>query len=258
LNVAALPDTLLESELFGYERGAFTGADARREGKIRQADGGVLFLDEIGDMSLAAQAKVLRVIETREVCSLGGRRSMPVDFRLAAATNRDLAEAVRRGTFRLDLFHRLNVIRLDVPALRRRREDIPALVEHFIARFNTVFGRKVVNADPALLALLMQGDWPGNVRELSNVVEAAFVNQPGGTLEIRHLPARILDELRDADGEPGGDKERLVRALVEAGWNKSSAARKLRWSRMTLYRKMSRYRIASHTRPKGQETGAAA
>jgi DNA-binding NtrC family response regulator len=259
VNVAALPDALLESELFGHERGAFTGADARREGKIRQADSGVLFLDEIGDMSLGSQAKILRVVESREVCSLGGRTSVPVDFRLAAATNRDLEEAVRQGTFRLDLYHRLNVIRLDVPPLRQRREDIPALLQHFIARFNAAFGREVIAADPKLLELLMQGDWPGNVRELSNVVEAAFVNQPGARLEIAHLPGRILDDLRAGGGDAGGEKERLVRTLVETGWNKASAARKLRWSRMTLYRKMSRYRISSETaQPKRAKTGAAA
>jgi len=259
VNVAALPDSLLESELFGHERGAFTGADARREGKIRQAAGGVLFLDEIGDMSLQAQAKILRVIESREVCPLGGRRSTSVDFRLAAATNRDLETAVRQGLFRLDLYHRLNVIRLDILALRERREDIAALVGHFIAKFNGVFGRRVEGADAALLELLMQGEWPGNVRELSNVVEAAFVNQPGARLGVEHLPARILEGLLAAGGEPGGDKERLVRALIETGWNKSSVARKLSWSRMTVYRKMSRYRISSQTEwPKREKTGAAA
>jgi DNA-binding NtrC family response regulator len=259
VNVAALPDGLLESELFGHERGAFTGADVKREGKIRQASGGVLFLDEIGDMSLQAQAKILRVIESREVCALGGRDAAQVDFRLVAATNSDLGEGVRRGTFRLDLYHRLNVIRLDVPPLRERRENIPTLVHHFIAKFNRVFGRRVERAEPALLELLMRGDWAGNVRELSNVIEAAFVNQPCASLTVDHLPARIHEELQAGGGSPGGDKERLVRALIDAGGNKARAARKLKWSRMTLYRKMSRYRISGDVaRSPDQRTGAAA
>jgi len=258
VNLAALPDTLLESELFGHERGAFTGAAARREGRIRQAHRGVLFLDEIGEMSLPAQAKILRAIEDREVCPLGGSRATPVDFRLAVATNRDLEAAVRGGTFRLDLYHRLNVVRLEVPPLRERREDIPALVEYFVSQFNRRFGLRVECVDPNLMALLVNGAWPGNIRELSNAVEVAFVSRPGAVLEARHLPARILTALRA--GEVGGDKDRLVRALVAAGGNKSRAARKLNWSRMTVYRKMSRYRISSEVAKSqpGNKTGAAA
>ncbi|HJU54010.1 MAG TPA: sigma-54 dependent transcriptional regulator, partial [Pyrinomonadaceae bacterium] len=176
VNAAAVPDTLLESELFGYERGAFTGAYVRHQGKLRQAHGGTIFFDEIGDIGLSAQAKLLRAIESREVHPLGGNRGTSVDIRLIAATNRDLGEMVRAREFRQDLFYRLDVVRIEMPPLRDNREDIPQLLAHFVETFNRRFGRKVRGFQADAAELLAGYDWPGNIRQLRNLVESSFVN----------------------------------------------------------------------------------
>jgi DNA-binding NtrC family response regulator len=242
INCAAIPDTLLESELFGYERGAFTGAVTSTPGKLEQASGGTIFFDEIGDMSLYAQAKILRAIESREVCRLGGRRPVRVDVRVVAATHRDLDELAMTDTFRKDLYFRINVARVHVAPLRERRHDIPLLVEHYIREYNRTFHTHVRDVDGETLDRLIAYEWPGNVRELRNVIESAFSSRPAGRITWIDLPEwlhRRLGEPALATGEP----ERIVSALASTNWNKSKAAAKLQWSRMTLYRKMAKYQI---------------
>jgi DNA-binding NtrC family response regulator len=243
INCAAIPDTLLESELFGYERGAFTGAHASQDGKLKLADGGTLFLDEIGDMSPYAQAKVLRVIESREIQRLGGHKSQPVDFRLIAATNRDVEAVAKEDKFRRDLFFRLNVARIHLPPLRERKEDILALGHFFRQEDNRRFARETVGFAAAAEQLLLEHDWPGNVRELKNVIEAAFINlDPDATLV--QLPPLFSDAVKRKGQVGVAELDRILMALSETHWNKSQAAGKLQWSRMTLYRKMSQYRIS--------------
>ena len=242
INCAAIPDTLLESELFGYERGAFTGAVTSTPGKLEQASGGTIFFDEIGDMSLYAQAKILRAIESREVCRLGGRRTVRVDVRVVAATHRDLDELAMTDTFRKDLYFRINVARVHVAPLRERRHDIPLLVEHYIREYNRTFHAHVREVEAETLDRLIAYEWPGNVRELRNVIESAFSARPSGRITWVDLPEwlqRRLGQSCMADGEP----ERIVSALAATNWNKSKAAAKLQWSRMTLYRKMAKYQI---------------
>ncbi|UXY17234.1 sigma 54-interacting transcriptional regulator [Chitiniphilus purpureus] len=232
LNCAALPETLIESELFGYEKGAFTGAGQAYKGKIRMAEGGTLFLDEIGDMPLPAQARMLRVIENREVFSLGASRAQQVDVRLVAATNQALEARVQQGVFRKDLFYRLNVARLALPPLRERQEDLDALIALFM-------GRQVPLAlTSAVRARLYRHDWPGNVRELKNVLEAARLSAQGARIELADLP----DYLQQGAGElPADERCRILDALRAAGGNKSEAAHQLHWSRMTLYRKLAKH-----------------
>ena len=175
INCAAITETLLESELFGHERGAFTGAIAQKKGRLETADGGTVLLDEIGELSPALQAKLLRVLQEREFERVGGTRSIAVDFRLVAATNRDLEQAIAAGTFRRDLYYRLNVVSLAVPPLRERPEDIPLLANHFARRHAANMKRRVTGVSPEALACLMAYDWPGNVRELENAIERAVV-----------------------------------------------------------------------------------
>jgi DNA-binding NtrC family response regulator len=241
VNCAAVPDLLFESELFGYERGAFTGANATKDGKIRHADGGSVLLDEIGDMSSYAQAKILRLLESKEVQRLGGRGGTIVDVRFIAATNQELERLIEKGLFRRDLYYRLNVARLHLPPLRERREDIPMLIGHFSHIFGQRCGHRIEGFSKQALDRLMSYNWPGNIRELRNVVESVFVNRPYPFAEIRDLPQSLLA------AEPGAgretDAEKLMRALRITNWNKSEAAKTLNWSRMTLYRKMAKYGI---------------
>jgi len=187
VNCAAIPETLLEAELFGHERGAFTGADRRRIGRFEQAHTGTLFLDEIGDLPLAMQAKLLRVLQERSIQRVGGGATIAVDVRILAASNRSLAEAVRSGAFREDLYHRLHVIELRVPPLRERREDIPPLIEHFRKRFNRRHGLEISAFAPNALDALYRYAWPGNVRELRNVIERSMLLSGGATVEVAHL-----------------------------------------------------------------------
>jgi DNA-binding NtrC family response regulator len=250
INCAAIPDTLLESELFGYERGAFTGALVSQDGKLKLADGGTLFLDEIGDMSPYAQAKVLRVIESREIQRLGNHKSQPIDFRLIAATNRDLDSVAREGTFRRDLFFRLNVARIHLPPLRERKEDIPAVADFFRREDNRKFGRETTGFAPQAVETLWSHDWPGNVRELKNLVEAAFINlEPGAALV--ELPAPFSEAVRRKESIGMAELDRILLALSETRWNKSQAAERLHWSRMTLYRKMIQYSISKPSKLHG-------
>jgi DNA-binding NtrC family response regulator len=243
INCAAIPDTLLESELFGYERGAFTGATAASAGKLKLADGGTVFFDEIGDMSTYAQAKILRLLESGEIERLGGRQSLPVNVRVIAATNQDLERLMIEGRFRKDLYFRLNVARIHLPALRERKEDLPALIDHYIRAFSRMLGREVDGITDEALAALLHHDWPGNVRELRNLVEAVFTR-----LRSRHISLADLPVLYRQVGNAGeipqeAERDRLLAALLATKWNKSRAAERLHWSRMTVYRKMAKYHL---------------
>lgn len=246
INCAAIPDSLLESELFGYEKGAFTGAHVSREGKLEQADGGTIFLDEIGDLSAYSQAKILRAIETREVQRLGAKRNSPVNIRVIAATNHSLEDMVVKGEFRQDLFFRLNVVRLHLPPLRERKEDIPLLCEHFIRELNPEFGLSVRGLSEEVVESLLRHVWSGNVRELRNVIEVAFINRPLDWIRLEDLPESFLQSISEEKGKQSKrehERDKVLSALLATSWNKSKAAEKLSWSRMTLYRKMEKYQI---------------
>jgi two-component system response regulator AtoC len=252
VNCAAIPDALLESELFGYERGAFTGASQSKPGRLEAADGGSLFLDEIGELAPALQAKLLRVLQERSFERLGGRRAVHTDFRLIAATNQNLKTLIERGRFREDLFYRLNVVRIDVPPLRTRRNDIPALAERFLNAVPANPHRKTPKLSEAAMRILMDHDFPGNVRELENVIHRAAVLVSGPRIEAddlsRLLAARESRETPrgpDLLEMPFGDARRTLertlveRALSQAGGNKAEAARILGIRRQRLYDLMS-------------------
>ena len=245
INCGALPDTLLESELFGYMAGAFTDARKEKEGRFAHADGGTIFLDEIGDISSAMQMRLLRVLQEHVIEPLGGVRPVPVDVRVIAATHRDLAALVESGAFREDLYYRINVIRLELPALRERREDIPLLVDHFIDRFNRLQAKNVAGVSEQVLAVLMNHDFPGNARELENTIEHAFVLCSDGLIEVEHLPP----ELRPThDTAPAGDREGMTLRSLEAlhitdalrrnRGNRTAAAEELGIHPSTLFRKI--------------------
>jgi transcriptional regulator with PAS, ATPase and Fis domain len=243
INCAALPEALLEGELFGYERGAFTGAARAYPGKLKLADGGTVLLDEVGELPLAAQAKLLRVLETREVFRLGARSAEALDVRIIAATNQNLEYQVAQQRFRADLYYRINVARIRLPPLRERTGDIPGLFAYYIRQMNERTGAQVQAPTAATMALLMRHAWPGNIRELRNVVEALFVDPPSGPVEPRHLPETVI--ARAADGNTAGsERERILAVLFATRWNCCRAAEQLSWSRMTLYRKMSKHGIA--------------
>lgn len=247
VNCAAIPGELLESELFGYEKGAFSGAVSRRIGRIEQAEGGTLFLDEIGELDVLLQAKLLRVLQEREIERLGGNQKVAVDFRLVSSTNLDLTRAVAAGSFREDLFYRINVVRIAVPALRERKEDIPLLVAEFVKEFCRR-EHKVLTVSAPVLQLLRQYPWPGNIRQLRNVVERAVVLARGQEILEQDLVEDLL-----VTSEPGAEMPRSVgtlkeleldavrRALEEAGGNKSRAAKILGFSRKALYRRLKEF-----------------
>ena len=243
VNCAAMPDTLVESELFGHERGAFTGAVAGRVGHIQAAHRGTIFFDEIGDMGAQAQAKILRVVESGEVTRLGDRRPVPVNVRIVAATNQDLDRAMTEGRFRKDLYFRLNVARIVLPPLRERRDDIPGLLEYYASRAHPRGERAERVFTPDALDLLGAYDWPGNVRELKNLVDLALADHPAGVIGVADLPESF--RRRMAGSASGGERQRLLHALAETDWNKSQTARTLHWSRMTLYRKLAKYHLVS-------------
>ncbi|MBV9759648.1 MAG: sigma-54-dependent Fis family transcriptional regulator [Acidobacteriaceae bacterium] len=243
VNCAAIPDTLLESELFGYEKGAFTGADGSREGKIGQAQGGTLFLDEIGDMTPYAQAKILRVIESKQIQRLGGKACIPVNVRILAATNQNLPKLISEQRFRKDLYFRLNVAQIPLPSLRDRREDIGALLNYYVGVFNHQSGSRVEGFTARALMRLTEYDWPGNVRELRSMVESIFIDPPYPRIDECHLPL-TGSNLHRAEVD---DRQRLMEALRITHWNKSKAAARLRWSRMKVYRKLAQYRIEQQT-----------
>ena len=257
INCAAIPDTLLESELFGHAKGAFTGADSGSDGRLKAADQGTLFLDEIGDLSAYSQAKILRVIENKEIQRLGCTRGIPVDVRVIAATNQDLEQLSRENKFRKDLFFRLNVARIHLPPLRERKEDLPSLVDHYIVHFSRRFGRKVQRITEEAMDCLFSYDWPGNVRELKNLLESIFVEAPPGEISLGDLPANLRQRCAELRSLSGDERERLLWALATTNWNKSKAAAKLHWSRMTLYRKMARYNILRRRPDRSRDAGVA-
>jgi DNA-binding NtrC family response regulator len=250
LNCAAIPKDLLESELFGHERGAFTGAVQSKKGRLEMADGGTLFLDEIGDLALEAQAKLLRAIETGELERVGGTRTAKVDVRLVAATNRDLSEAVKAGDFREDLYFRLNVLPIAVPPLRERRADIARLAAHFLAIFAEAEGRPCPSLSDDAKQLLEDYHWPGNVRELRNLMERAVVLVEGGVIEAADLLPWL--ESPPDESDDAGLKGRIARseidtirrALETADWNVTQAAAGLGIDRTNLHRKMRKYGIS--------------
>jgi len=249
INCAAIPESLLESELFGFDRGAFTGAQAAYDGKLRLAHGGTLFFDEIGDMSLSAQAKILRVVEAKEVHRLGGTRRVALDVRIVAATNHDLEALVAQERFRRDLYFRLNVASVHLPPLRERTQDVPVLLQHYLGPLNRRLGTRITGFAPDALECLLRHAWPGNVRELKNLVEAVALSAPSGVIAHADLPAafrRRADERVDLSRPPEAgthERDRLLSALVSTNWNKSRAAQELHWARMTVYRKMAKYHI---------------
>ena len=252
LNCAAITESLLESELFGHEKGAFTGADRRKEGRFIQADGGSLFLDEVSEMPLSMQVKLLRVIQEREVTRVGGEDVLSVDVRLIAATNRDLAAQVAAGGFREDLFYRLNVIRLELPPLRRRREDIPLLAQHFLGQFAERNRRTISGFTPQAMDRLIRHDWPGNVREMMNTVERAVVLSRGEHIDVSDLPPPLSDAppaLQPpviAVGEASleeVEKATILQTLETVDGNKSEAARRLGVTRKTLHAKLKKYEV---------------
>jgi DNA-binding NtrC family response regulator len=245
INCAAIPDGLLESELFGYEPGAFTGAVSANSGKFMLADGGTVFLDEIGDMSLFLQAKILRAIESKEVQRLGSRGRHVMDVRIVAATNQSLERLIRNGKFRADLYFRISVTQVNLPPLRERREDIPLLLQHFIEDLNRRLGSHVQGIRADMASRLLQHSWPGNVRELKNLVETLFVTRRFGWFATDDLPHHLAQLREDASQGAASERALILSALETANWNKSDAARELHWCRMTLYRKMVKYQIAA-------------
>jgi sigma-54 specific flagellar transcriptional regulator A len=269
INCGAIPENLLESELFGHVRGAFTGATANKTGKFESADGGTLFLDEIGDMSPDLQVKVLRVIEEGEFEPVGGNQTTRVDVRILAATHRDLEARVAAGLFREDLFYRLYVIPLELPPLRRRTGDIPILAEHFLNQFNAKCGTNVTGFTPEAFTLLAAYRWPGNIRELRNLVERLVVLQQEGTVDVDDLPARLHGRPMAAPMQPSialsddgislnsavteFEKALILQSLEKAKWVKNKAAKLLHLNRTTLVEKIKRYQLET---PEGISDGA--
>jgi len=255
VNLGALPDTLIESELFGHKAGAFTDAREDRIGRIAAAEGGTLFLDEIGDLSPHLQVRLLRVLQERTYEPLGSIQPVHADIRIVAATNKDLGALVKEGSFREDLYYRVNVVKLALPPLRDRREDIPLLVDHFLRRFNRLSGKEITGISPEVLSILMAYDFPGNVRELGNIVEHATVLCRGALIESQHLPDYLQPTLPLRETATQGpvpskrikwaDLERgfLLQALRDNSWNRKATARELGIGRQTLWRKIKRLNI---------------
>ncbi|MCS7253169.1 MAG: sigma 54-interacting transcriptional regulator [Armatimonadota bacterium] len=259
VNCGAIPETLLEAELFGYVRGAFTDAVTDKPGRFELAHGGTIFLDEIGEISPAVQVKLLRVLQEREFERLGGTKTIKVDVRIIAATNRDLREAVKRGHFREDLFYRLNVIPIHIPPLRERRDDIPLLVDHFVEKFRRDTGRPIEGVSPNTMHIFLNYNWPGNIRELENALEYAFVVCKGGYIQPHHLPVHIRQavmeaglrfpaqlEVEEADESNSNDttKRNELLALLEVyDWDLDKCAQALNTSRSALYRRMRKWGI---------------
>jgi len=251
VNCGALPDTLLESELFGYKAGAFTGAYKDKPGRFALAKGGSIFLDEIGEVSPALQVRLLRVLQERMYEPLGATNSEPADVRIIVATNKDLAEQTRQGLFREDLYYRVNVVRVELPPLRRRKEDIPLLVDQFVARFNRLQQKSVQGVCAEAISLLMAYDWPGNIRELENVIERAFILCSDGPIGISHLPGELTShgvmmgantDIRSAHNIL--DAQAIRAALERNSFNRLAAARKLGIHKTTLFRRMKKLGIS--------------
>ena len=246
VNCGALPDTLLESELFGYVRGAFTDARADKPGRFARAEGGTLFLDEIGDISSTFAVKLMRVLEEKEYEPLGGAETVKADVRIIAATNKDLQSLVGTGEFRQDLYYRLNVVRIELPSLKERREDIPLLIEHFVNQFNMKMGKSITGISDEVLSLFMKYDFPGNIRELENMIEHAFVLCRGNVIESEHLPTD-LSNTKQEHSKPismpleNAEAETIRKILEKYDGNRLKTAQELGINRTTLWRKMKKY-----------------
>jgi PAS domain S-box-containing protein len=246
VSCAALPDTLLESELFGYVKGAFTDAKKDKPGRVALAEKGTLFLDEIGDISTALQVKLLRFLQEKEYEPLGSTRPMKADVRVLAATNRNLSRLISEGLFREDLYYRLNVVKIELPPLRERREDIPLLVEHFLQRFNLKMNKRISSVSPEVMDLLMRYDFPGNIRELENAIEHAFVICRESRIKLEHMPAELIEKAKGRDGSADSHKDPLkvaesqaiLRVLEKHGGSRKKAAEELGISAVTLWRKL--------------------
>ena len=247
VNCAAIPEELIESEMFGHSKGSFTSAHQDKIGKFQKADGGTLFLDEVGDMSLRTQAKVLRALEEQRFEPVGAAASVQVDVRVVAATNKNLDEEIQRGNFREDLFYRLNVIPFFVPPLRDRREDIPLLAEHFLREFTTAYGRKPKELTAEAYRLLSEYHWPGNVRELKNLIERIVILNPQVRVDARHIPLNTLRRQSDRPVDRFGslqevreaaEREYILKKLEETNGNVTRTAELLGLERSNLYRKM--------------------
>lgn len=244
VNCGALPETLLESELFGHERGAFTGAQYKRKGKFEIADNGTIFLDEIGLVSPKTQIDLLRVIETKQFTRVGGNDLIPSNFRVICATNEPLEQLVKEGRFREDLFYRLNVFSITIPPLRERRDDIPLLADHFLKKFSEGMNRSIRGISKDALEFLMNYDWPGNVRELENAIERAVVIRRSGDIKAEDLPFNIhLHKNDEEENLEAIEKKHIIKMLEKYGYNISKVAKVLGIDRVTLYNKMSKYNI---------------
>lgn len=251
IHCGALTETLLESELFGHEKGAFTGAQYRKKGKFEMAEGGTVFLDEIGDISLKTQTDLLRVLQEREITRVGGHQPIKVDFRCIAATNRDLDAAIRDGQFRPDLFYRLNVFRIELPPLRARRDDIPLLVDHFVRKYAVAMNKKINRVAPEAMALIQDYEWPGNIRELENAVERALVVAQEPELHVTDFAIKAAQTIANqpqAGGAAAGsltleevEKAHILRVLEQCNFNQSRAAELLHIDRVTLHNKLKKY-----------------
>jgi len=259
VNCAAITETLLESELFGHEKGSFTGADKRREGRFMQADSGTIFLDEIGETSSTMQAKLLRVLQEKEIQRVGGEETLKVDVRIIAATNRDLEKEVAEGKFREDLFYRLNVMTLGAPPLKARRDDIPILAQHFLKKFADRNRKTIKGFVPLAMDMLVNYDWPGNVRELENAIERAVILATGEHITEVQLPLNITEQYGNFETQPTDatqildgthslkviEKEAILATLTSSNGNKAEAARRLGVTRKTLHNKLKRYGLDS-------------
>lgn len=249
VNCSALPDSLLESELFGYKAGAFTSANKDKPGRFALAEGGTLLLDEIGEMSPALQVRLLRVLQDHVYEPLGATGSETADVRVIAATNRNLRDLIRKGSFREDLYYRINVVPLKLPPLRERKEDIPLMIDQFVERFNRSQHRSVTGPSPETLALLMAHDWPGNVRELENVIERSFILCGDGEIRIEHLPEELAGRHRShrsrdmRNTRRVTDTEAIIAALKRNNYNRLAAARELGVHKSTLFRKIKKLGI---------------
>ena len=247
VNCAALPENLLESELFGHVKGAFTGAIGDKEGKFELADGGSIFLDEIGDISHHNQIRLLRVLQEKSFERVGSNKPVNVDVRIITATNKDLTELINAGKFREDLFYRLNVVKVDLPPLRNRADDIPILIEHFIDKFNMQFNKEIKGITSDALEVLTKYSWPGNIRQLRNTLESIFVWAKNDAITFDQIPEDIWNSENTVGvhaHNPSNEKERIVAALSKTGWNKAKAARHLGITRTTLYKKILVYDIS--------------
>lgn len=254
VNCGAIPDTLLESELFGYKAGAFTDARRDKPGRFAQAQGGTIFLDEIGDVSPALQVGLLRVLQDKSFQPLGGTETITADVRVVAATNKDLKSMVEEGRFREDLYYRIQVFKLDLPPLRERKEDIPLLAQHFVDRLNRLKGKDIAGLSQEALGAFMKYDWPGNIRELQNAIEHGFILCHGGLIELRHLPGHFRDAVVTPGSLPIGVtlteiEARVIReALTRNQGNKSAAARELGIDKTTLWRKVKKLEFEKASR----------